>query len=101
MPSADKILSMQIGDKAHIIASSEEIKDDDNNPPCYEAKIEYEKQLKQGGKHFLNTAVYRTTGGIPQPIVFIIGETGKRLKDSMMSAGVSSISRPAPRAGND
>ena len=99
MSSADKILSLQIGDKAHIIASSEEIKDDDNNPPCYEAKIEYEKQLKQGGKHFLNTAVYRTTGEIPQPIVFIIGETGKRLKDSMMSAGVSSISRPAPRAG--
>lgn len=99
LPSAEKILGMQIGDKAHIIASSNEIKDDDNNPPCYEAKKEYISHLVKKDAHFLNTAVYRPLGGIPQPIVFIIDETGKRLKDSSLAAGASSISRPAPRAG--
>lgn len=99
MPSAESILSKQIGEKAHIVASSNEIKDDDNNPPCYEARKQYIKKLKSGSLHFLNTATYSKVGGIPQPIVFKIDGNGKRVKDITPIAGTSSISNPAPRAG--
>ena len=43
-PSAEDILNKQIGNSAHIIASSNEIKNDNNNPPCYEAKQQYIKK---------------------------------------------------------
>lgn len=99
LPSAQAILDKQIGNSAHIVASSNEIKDDDNNPPCYQAKQQYIKNLKAGSKHFLNTATHSKIGGVPQPIVFIISENGKRLKDSSPIAGAFSISNPAPRAG--
>ena len=99
LPCAQDILDKQIGNKAHIVASSNEIKNDDNNPPCYQAKQQYIKNLKSGSAHFLNTATHSKMGGIPQPIVFIIDETGKRLKDSAPIAGTSSIANPAPRAG--
>ena len=99
MPSADAILDKQIGSYAHIVASSDEIKNDDNNPPCYEAKQQYIKKLKAGSSHFLNTATYNKVGSIPQPVVFKISETGKRLKDISSVAGTSSIANPAPRAG--
>lgn len=98
-PSAEDILNKQIGSLAHIIASSNEIKNDDNNPPCYEAKQQYIKKLKAGSSHFLNTAIHNKVGSIPQPIVFTINEYGKTLKESATVAGTSSISNPAPRAG--
>ena len=98
-PSADAILNKQIGNYAHIIASSNEIKNDDNNPPCYEAKQQYIKKLKSGSLHFLNTATHSKVGDIPQPIVFKINENGKTLKENTTVAGATSISNPAPRAG--
>ena len=98
-PSADAILNKQIGNSAHIIASSNEIKNDDNNPPCYEAKQQYIKKLKSGSLHFLNTATHSKVGDIPQPIVFKINENGKTLKENTTVAGATSISNPAPRAG--
>lgn len=98
-PSAEAILNKQIGSFAHIIASSNEIKNDDNNPPCYEAKQQYIKKLKSGSSHFLNTATHSKVGNIPQPIVFKINENGKTLKENATVAGTSSISNPAPRAG--
>ena len=98
-PSADAILNKQIGNYAHIIASSNEIKNDDNNPPCYEAKQQYIKKLKSGSSHFLNTATHSKVGNIPQPIVFKINENGKTLKENTTVAGATSISNPAPRAG--
>ena len=98
-PSAENILNKQIGNSAHIVASSNEIKDDDNNPPCYEAKQEYVKKLKAGSSHFLNTATHSKVGSISQPIVFKINENGKTLRENATVAGTSSISNPAPRAG--
>ena len=98
-PSADVILNKQIGNSAHIIASSNEIKNDNNNPPCYEAKLQYIKKLKSGSSHFLNTATHSKVGSIPQPIVFKINENGKTLKENTTVAGATSISNPAPRAG--
>lgn len=98
-PSADAILNKQIDNSAHIIASSNEIKNDNNNPPCYEAKLQYIKKLKSGSLHFLNTATHSKVGNIPQPIVFKINENGKTLKENTTVAGATSISNPAPRAG--
>lgn len=98
-PSAEAILNKQIGNNAHIIASSNEIKNDGKNPPCYEAKQEYIKKLKSGSSHFLNTATHSKVGSIPQPIVFKISEYGKTLKENATVAGTISISNPAPRAG--
>ena len=98
-PSAEAILDKQIGNSAHIIASSNEIKNDDNNPPCYEAKQQYIKKLKSGTSRFLNTATHSKVGNLPQPIVFKIDEYGKTLKENTTVAGSTSISNPAPRAG--
>ena len=98
-PSAEAILDKQFGNSAHIIASSNEIKDDNNNPPCYEAKLQYIKKLKSGSSHFLNTDTHSKVGSIPQPIVFKITANGKTLREISTVAGASSISNPAPRAG--
>lgn len=98
-PSAEAILDKQISNYAHIVASSNEIKNDDKNPPCYEAKQQYIKKLKSGSSHFLNTATNRKDGSIPQPIVFKITEYGKSLKETTTVAGSSTIANPAPRAG--
>ena len=81
------------------MASSNEIKNDDNNPPCYQAKQQYIKKLKSGSDHFVNTATHNKVGNIPQPIVFKISETGKKLLALTSVAGASSIANPAPRAG--
>ena len=93
------ILDKQIGTAAHIVASSHEIKNDDKNPPCYQAKQQYIKKLKAGSDHFVNTATHNKVGDIPQPIVFKISETGKKLLALTSVAGASSIANPAPRAG--
>ena len=81
------------------MTSSNEIKNDDKNPPCYEAKQQYIKKLKAGSSHFLNTATHSKEGNIPQPIVFKINEYGKTLRENSIVAGTFSISNPAPRAG--
>lgn len=100
MPSAEIILSKQLNNNSYIIASSVKILDDDNNPPCYQAKTEYKNRLKNKD-NFLNTAVDNTEGAIPQPIVFKIDNHGKRKVQSISSSGSSVISRPAPRAGSN
>ena len=81
--SADEILARQIGDRSYIIASSKEIKEEDQDPPCYQAKKEYKKCLKTKD-NFRNTAVDHKKNGIPQPIVFYIDEHGKRKKECFM-----------------
>ncbi len=98
-PSAEAILNKQIGFVAHVVASSNDIKNDGNNPPCYEAKQQYIKKLNAGSSHFLNTATHNKVGSIPQPIIFKINENGKTLKEITTVAGTLSISNPAPRAG--
>ena len=99
MPSADIIMEKQLNNRAYVITSSNEIKNDDKNPPCYQAKTEYKKRLKSKD-NFLNTATDNKYIGIPQPIIFKIAETGKRRETILPAAGDSSTSRPAPRAGN-
>lgn len=54
-PDARSALS-QTRDKAFIVASSNEIKDDDNDPPCIRAKREYNDILKGVKGTFLCTA---------------------------------------------
>jgi hypothetical protein len=98
-PSAEAILNKQIGFVANVVASSNDIKNDGNNPPCYEAKQQYIKKLNAGSSHFLNTATHNKVGSIPQPIIFKINENGKTLKEITTVAGTLSISNPAPRAG--
>lgn len=98
-PSAKAILNKQISNHDHIVVSSDEIKNDDKNPPCYEAKQQYVKMLKADSTHFLNTATHSKIGNIPQPIVFKINEYGKTLVENVTKAGILSISNPAPRAG--
>lgn len=98
-PSAESVLKKQIGNSAYIIASSNEIENDNNNPPCYEAKQQYINKLIPVSSHFLNTATHSKVGNIPQPIVFKIDEYGKTLKENATIAGATPISNPAPRAG--
>lgn len=97
-PSAETIMKKQVGIMSYVIASSKEIKDDDNNPPCHEAKKEYKKRLSNAD-NFLNTATNDIKNKIPQPIVFKIDKHGKRLVTTIVKASESTISRPAPRAG--
>ena len=75
LPSAEDILSRKRDDEAIIVASSEEIKDEEPNPPHYEAKTEYKKRLKKKS-NFLNTAVHSVKDGIPQPIVLVASDSG-------------------------
>lgn len=97
-PSADTIMKKQISTLSYVIASSKEIKNDDNNPPCYEAKREYKNRLKTKD-NFLNTATNDVNNKIPQPIVFKIDKHGKRLVTTIISSAETTVSRPAPRAG--
>lgn len=97
--SAEEILARQIGDRSYIIASSKEIKEEDQDPPSYQAKKEYKKRLKTKD-NFRNTAVDHKVNVIPQPIVFYIDKHGKRKKEyNTEAAGNSVYNRPAPRAG--
>ena len=75
LPSAEDILSRKRDDKAIIVASSEEIKDEEPNPPHYEAKTEYKKRLKKKS-NFLNTAVHSVKDEIPQPILLVVSDSG-------------------------
>ena len=97
--SANEILARQIGDRSYIIASSKEIKEEDQDPPSFQAKKEYKKRLKTKD-NFRNTAVDHKVNGISQPIVFYIDKHGKRKKEyNTEAAGNSVYNRPAPRAG--
>lgn len=75
LPSADEILKKQIGDNSFIVSSSADILDDDKNPPCYQAKKEYKKRLKNKD-NFLVTAVAHVVNDIPQPIIFRLNAQG-------------------------
>lgn len=78
---------------AKVIASSKQIKDDEDNPPHYEAKQEYVKKV--GSTNFLNTEVYEVKGRTPQPIVFEVTCQGpvkaKVLEGAAKAVGSASI----------
>jgi hypothetical protein len=60
-------------DGAHVIASSKKIVNDDDNPPHYQAKMEYIKKV--GAFNFFNTAT-EPSETKPQPIAYIISTSG-------------------------
>lgn len=97
--SAIKMLDdYQNGDSAHIIASSNKIEDNDNNPPSYKAMKQYKKHLKDKN-NFHCVADTNVENKIAQPIVYKISSHGKTLQTKSAPATESVTSRPAPRAG--
>lgn len=75
LPSAKNILAKRRDEDGMIVASSNEIKNEEPNPPHYEAKKEYVKSLKIKS-NFLNTATHYVEKGIPQPIVLAVTDNG-------------------------
>lgn len=100
MDAAKTILEdYQIGEGAHIIASSYEIKDDGKNPPCYQAMKQYKKYLKKKENFRCVATENVNKKGVAQPLVYTIGQHGKTLKTMSVGATEKAISNPAPRAG--
>jgi len=74
--SADaKSALSQARDGAFIVASSDPIKDDDNDPPCIGAKWEYEKILKKVSGSFLCTGEHPSEKS-PKSLVLTITADG-------------------------
>ena len=80
----------QARDGAVIVASSNEIKDDDVDPPCIRAKEEYESILSDVSGEFYNTA-YHPNAKNPEPLTFevTVGGLGKPSKKSSKAASAS------------
>lgn len=85
-------------ENAHIVSSSKEIKDDDSNPPCYQAKKQYIRVV--GNEFFKNTAVESGNKKAPKPIIYEISKNGKKLLKPLDSPTETIISNPTPRAGS-
>ena len=83
-------------DNADVVASSVEILDNDANPPCYQAKEEYEKKV--GKSHFRNTAI-NVDKKAPEPIVYIIDDNGFTLLKAAQAATSTILTSSTPRAG--
>src|SRR5882672_10164015 len=76
----------QTRSSAVLVASSDPIKDDDNDPPCYGAKLEYEDIASAAGGSFVCTGEYPSASA-PAPLVFSIASDGVTL-----SAGERTVS---------
>jgi hypothetical protein len=70
---------------AVIVASSNPIKDDDNDPPCIRAKREYEDIAKSAAGSFKCIGEYPAAKK-PETMEFEIGADGPRLKSKPMKA---------------
>lgn len=73
----------QIHGDGFIVASSKEIKDDDDNPPSYEAKQEYldilkKKKTSNHEDRFLNPDTHKD--GEPAPVVFEVTKNGPKCR---------------------
>lgn len=81
-------------DGAYIVASSDDIKDNDINPPSFPAKKEYVKAV--GANYFYCTG---SNGGVnaPKPLIFTIGKGG--ISRSTTNNSSNLVSAPIPRAG--
>lgn len=79
-------------DGAVIVSSSNEIKDDDVDPPCIRAKEEYESILKEVAGEFYNTACHPDTKN-PEPLIFEVtaGGLGKPTKKTAKGAASAAI----------
>lgn len=70
---------------AVIVASSNPVKDDDNDPPCIRAKREYEEIAKAAEGSFKCVGEHPTAKN-PETMEFEIGAEGPRLKSKLMKA---------------
>jgi hypothetical protein len=70
---------------AVIVASSNPIKDDDNDPPCIRAKREYEDIAKEAGGSFKCVGEHPSAKS-PETMEFEIGGDGPRLRSKPMKA---------------
>lgn len=83
-------------DNAYVVASSMKIEDNDNNPPHYPAKQEYEKKVGSG--YFRNTGINKSSKA-PKPLEFEISYNGPKLLKGAAAASTSIIGSSTPRAG--
>lgn len=81
---------------AYVVASSVKIENDDNNPPHYPAKQEYEKKV--GTAYFRNVGVNKSTTA-PKPLEFKITSSGTKLLKGITGAATGIIGSQTPRAG--
>lgn len=80
---------------AVLVASSDPIKDDDNDPPCYGAKLEYEEIAREAKGSFVCTGEYPSASA-PAPLVFSIASDGVTLSAGERTASsVSKALKPA------
>ncbi len=79
----------QIRSGGTIVASSYPIKDDDNDPPCYAAKLEYESITKSAKGEFLCTSGYPTESK-PAPLEFVVRDQ-KLVKSARQVTGAPTI----------
>ena len=82
--------------KAHIIASSTKILNDDSNPPCYQAMQEYVKKV--GETRFKNTALHKKENA-PQPLVYTIDDFGITFEKGIPVVATTLLGSTPPRAG--
>ncbi|MCY1447595.1 hypothetical protein D9M71_642240 [compost metagenome] len=82
---------------ATIVASSKQILDDDNDPPCIRAKREYQSILRPVDGTFLCTG----DGKRPGPIELEVQSGGSlvRIAAGVIAATGSAVAAAAPRAG--
>lgn len=80
---------------AVLIASSDPIKDDDNDPPCYGAKLEYEEIASEAGGSFVCTGEYPSSSA-PAPLELLIASDGVTLSaGERTTRSVSRALKPA------
>lgn len=94
-PDARSALS-QIRSGGIIVASSDQIKDDDNDPPCWGAKLEYEAITSEADGSFLCTGEHPNADS-PAPLEFSVSEQGLA-RVVRKTATPGSLLRPAAAA---
>lgn len=87
-PDAKSALS-QIRSGGTIISSSDPIKDDDNDPPCYAAKLEYESITGGAKGEFVCTGSYPTESS-PAPLEYVVLDQ-KLVKSARQVSGAPNI----------
>jgi hypothetical protein len=84
---------------AIVVASSDPIVDDDNDPPCIRAKREYEEIVDEVDGEFLCTGEFPTEKA-PAPLEVEVTRDGPRVvREKSKAAGSQSLLRPAAAAG--
>lgn len=90
----------QCRDGAFIVASSDPIKDDNNDPPCIGAKWEYEKILKAPKGEFYCTGEYPSENKL-EPLVFTITADGPQAPTKRDGGGKAAAILTAARTPHE